>query len=571
MKIRLTDSIFKDSQFIGTRVLFALSADRLLAPFYEAVGKHPKAERYGGWESMGISGHSLGHYMTALSLCYETTGNCLAAEKARYVVDELSALQQDNGYICGFPEEKGFSGVFNDPENFKSAGFDLAGWWVPYYTLHKVIRGLIDVYEKIGYEKALRVVYSLCLWVYETTSTLNDEQRKRVLKCEYGGMNFVLSRLYRITGDERLRKASYFFCEEEMLIPLSENKDILTGKHANTQIPKIAGALEMYNNGGEDYLKASAENFFRMVSEDRSYAIGGNSVSEHFHELSQEPLEKNTCETCNSNNMLAFGKMLFEKDKVSRYYDYCERVLYNHILPSQDETGMKTYFVSLKSGHFKVYSTLEDSFWCCFGSGLENPFTYNEHISAESKEGIYVNLYIPSVIEGECGKFEIESAYPYEGSAKIKFLSDTDTSILLRKPHWCKGFSAEYNGSVFSREENGYVKIGGKFRQGEEIKIALPMNLKIHKKRDDEDQVYFTVGGIVLAERLGRENFPDDDHRKDQNELMDWCSIAVELLGSTETHRISNLEFTVDGHKLEPFFGIMHERYRVYFECTRKC
>lgn len=570
MKVYLNDSVFKNSQEIGKEVLFRLSADRLLAPFYEAMGKEPKAKRYGGWESMQISGHSLGHYMSALALCYETTDSEIAKEKAEYVINELSSLQQENGYICGFPEKESFGEVFSHPDDFRAEGFNLGGWWVPYYTLHKILRGLIDIYEKIGTERALEIVKKSGIWVYETLSSLTQEQRKRVLICEYGGMNFVLSRLYRITGDERFRKASCFFCEDELIVPLSENKDILTGKHANTQIPKLSGAMEMYENGGEQYLFDGAKNFFCMVSENRSYAIGGNSVSEHFHDLDAEPLEHNTCETCNSNNMLTLAKQLFSFEKTSDYYNYCEKVIYNHILASQDEEGMKTYFVSLKSGHFKVYSTLEDSFWCCFGSGLENPFTYNQHIFHETEKELYVNLYISSSAQSEDFSLSLESGYPYSENATLTFHSDNSKEIYLRKPFWCDDFRVEYKNSGYANTENGYVKIKGDFKKGESITINFPMKTEIYKKRDDENQVYFTYGGIVLAERLGKENFPESDHAKDQNELKDCPCISVKPINSTEIIKTGSLEFQVDGKVLEPFYDILHERYRVYFEIKDK-
>lgn len=565
MKIRLEESIFKSSQEIGEKVLLKLSADRLLAPCYEAVGKTPKEARYGGWEAKGISGHTLGHYMTALALAFESTGKEEYKKRADFIVDELAFLQQDNGYICGFPEKEGFSGVFENPETFTSAGFDLAGWWVPYYTLHKFFRGLIDIYEKSGNQKALSVVSKLGIWVYNTTSTLNDVQRKRVLRCEYGGMNQVLSRLYRITGDERFNKASRFFCEDDLLLPLSEKEDILSGKHANTQIPKIIGALEIYKNCGDTKYLDCAKFFFDTVSENRSYAIGGNSVGEHFHDLNTEPLETNTCETCNSNNMLVLAKELFDIEKNSKYYDYCEKVLYNHILASQDETGMKTYFVGLKSGHFKVFSTLEESFWCCFGSGLENPFTYNSHIFNFDNE-LYVNLYISATAECEHFSVTLKSEYPNSEIAELVFNTDTEKSVYLRKPCWCDDFSAEYKNKVYTETEKGYVKITGDFKKGDVIKIKLPMPLSVHKKRDNENEVYFTYGGIVLAERLGREKFPDDDHAKGENDLTGYEGISVEPIADTDIYSIGELEFSVDGHRLVPFYEILHERYRVYFE-----
>lgn len=570
--VRLTDGIFLDSQKIGEKMIDKLSCERLLAPFYEAVGKNPPAPRYGGWEAKGISGHTLGHYLTAMAKRFAATGSEDARKVAEYAADVLACLQKENGYICGFSEEQGFSGVFENKESFTSAGFDLAGWWVPYYTLHKVLRGLLDCYTLVGYENALKVAERLGLWVYNTTGTLNSEQRKRLLKCEYGGMNEALSVLYRITKDKRFKTASLFFCEEDILLPLSRGEDILTGLHANTQIPKIIGAVEIYNNGGEKYLVDAARFFFDTVTKNRSYCIGGHSVGEHFHKLSEEPLETNTCETCNSNNMLTLAKKLFALEHNGKYYDYCERVIFNHILGSQDENGMKTYFVGLKPGNFKVYSTPEESFWCCFGSGLENPFSYNEHIYYY-EGGLYINLFIPSTFKNENVAVSLNTDFPNAGNAVITFCGDAENeNILIRKPDWCREFYAEYNGEKFCETENGYVKISGSFKKGDNITVNLPCEFSVYRKRDDKNTVAYFYGPIVLCEPLGRENFPASDYAAGENDLTNYEGIETVPLQKMEMPvKIGDeLRFSLpdNGIELKPFYAVHHERYRVYFNLS---
>ena len=48
--------------------LLSLDPDRLLHNTRKYAGLAPKAELYGGWESQGIAGHTLGHYLSALAL-----------------------------------------------------------------------------------------------------------------------------------------------------------------------------------------------------------------------------------------------------------------------------------------------------------------------------------------------------------------------------------------------------------------------------------------------------------------------------------------------------------------------
>lgn len=563
MKTVLVDKLFFEFFETGRKMIMELSPDRLLAPCFEAMGKEPSAERYGGWEAKGISGHTLGHYMSALSFLYSASCDAEAKKRAEYCVNTLKDLQGDNGYIAGFPEKESFGKVFSDPDGFTVGGFELAGWWVPYYSLHKIFRGLLDIYENIGVKDALIVAANLGDWVYNTTSLLNYEQRLRLLKCEYGGMNDVLSRLYKHTGDEKYKTASEFFCEENLLLPLSKGEDILSGLHANTQIPKIIGALQVYFNGGDAYLYNAASFFWDTVVNNRTYAIGGHGAGEHFSGKSELPLKTNTCETCNTNNMITLSEMLWQKNKDSKYFDYIENALYNHILPSQDETGMKTYFVGLQPGNFKVYSTPEDSFWCCFGSGLENPFTYNKLIFHYS-ENLYVNLYIDS--EFECEGAAVRLKTVDKNVKALKFTKDYSGTVYFRKPDWCHDFALEYGGNRYFESENGYVKISDLFITGDLVKIHLPRKTEKHVKSDDGKFVYFTYGEILLAEHLGNENCPESDHASGENDLTEQKEIYCAPLKNTDVEKCGGLHFTVDGHVLVPFYEILHGRYRVYFE-----
>ena len=295
----------------------------------------------------------------------------------------------------------------------------------------------------------------------------------------------------------------------------------------------------------------------------RSYAIGGHGVGEHFCGLDEKPLKTNTCETCNTNNMITLSKMLWEKNHDGKYFDYIEKALYNHILPSQDEMGMKTYFVGLKPGNFKVYSTPEDSFWCCFGSGLENPFTYNKLIFNYGKD-LYINLYVDS--SAECENVSVRLNSFEDGIKKLEFTSDYNSTVYFRKPAWCKDFKAEYKDNEFSECENGYVKITAFFKKGDIVKIYLPKKLEKHIKNDDDSFVYFTYGEILLAQHMGNCNCPESDHAAGENDYTEQEEIYCAPLKTTDIEKCGEMKFTVDGHLLVPFYEILHGRYRVYFE-----
>ncbi|WP_174879791.1 beta-L-arabinofuranosidase domain-containing protein, partial [Metabacillus niabensis] len=379
-KVSLLNGIFKDSQEKGMEYLLYLDVDRLIAPCYEAVGKPPKKPRYGGWESTGISGHSIGHWLSAAATMYSLTSNEQLKQKLDYAIEELEIVQSfdDKGYVSGFSRSC-FDLVFTG--EFEVDNFSLSGGWVPWYSIHKIYAGLIDTYNLTGNEKALAIVIKLADWAKNGTDQLTDEQFQKMLICEHGGMNEAMADLYMITKNKDYLELAKRFCHQSILQPLANEVDELQGKHANTQIPKVIGAAKLYEITGDKTYKKMAQFFWKQVTRHRSYVIGGNSINEHFGPSDTEELGITTTETCNTYNMLKLTEHLFHWSQDVEYIDYYERALYNHILASQDpDSGMKTYFVSTQPGHFKVYCSPDESFWCCTGTGMENPARYTRNI-----------------------------------------------------------------------------------------------------------------------------------------------------------------------------------------------
>src|SRR5690625_1680565 len=142
----LKEGIFKESQDKGKEYLLYLNVDRLIAPCYEAAGKQPKAPRYGGWESTEIAGHSIGHWLSAAAVMYCATKEQGLLEKIKYALDELEKVQcfDPDRYLSGFPRDC-FDEVFSG--EFEVGRFSLGDSWVPWYSIHKIFAGLIDVYQ----------------------------------------------------------------------------------------------------------------------------------------------------------------------------------------------------------------------------------------------------------------------------------------------------------------------------------------------------------------------------------------------------------------------------------------
>lgn len=585
--VKLIDGIFNQSQEKGKEYLVYLDVDRLVAPCYEAVSQPAKKSRYGGWESTPISGHSIGHWLSAAASMYAATKDEELKKKLDYAVEELAHIQHydEDGYVGGF-NRSCFDIAFTG--DFEVQHFSLAGAWVPWYSIHKIYAGLIDVYAILGNKKALEVVTKLADWAKRGTDNLTEDQFQRMLTCEHGGMNEAMADIYTLTGNKDYLDLSLRFCHWAILDPLSRGVDELEGKHANTQIPKVIGAAKLYEVTGNEAFKRMALFFWNEVTKHRSYLIGGNSIGEHFGPVRQEKLGITTTETCNTYNMLKLTEHLYHWNHEAAYMDYYEKALYNHILASQDpDSGMKTYFVSTQPGHFKVYCSPDNSFWCCTGTGMENPARYTRNIYYREQDDLYINLFIASELKIEDKNVIVKQVTDFPKSNQVwlhvEAADDVFLSIHIRIPSWsASAVKAVINGvEAQSSSEHGYLTIARSWKAGDVVEICLPMALHTYTAKDDPNKIGIMYGPIVLAGALGHKDFPESDILGDHLKLNNHPLIDVPNL-VTDKEIVQEWIKPVEGETLTfetdaigqpgnakitliPFYDLHHQRYTIYW------
>lgn len=500
-EVKIEDSYRTNALNLELKYLRSLDLDRLLAGFYEAAGLKAKAERYGGWEVTEIQGHTLGHYIKAVSQAYAYTQEREFLERAEYLISGLKECQRDDGYLFAGREE-----IFDRVENKKPA-------WVPWYTMHKILSGVISVYVFTGNEDARQIAAKLGEWIYRRCTGWTEDIQKTVLAVEYGGMNDCLYELYEITGDQRFAQAAHQFDEIPLFQNLYENKDVLNGLHANTTIPKILGALKrhiVWNDSEGFYLKA-AENFWDLVVEHHSYVTGGNSEWEHFGKPDILDSERTACncETCNTYNMLKLSKGLFEVTKKRKYADYYSNTVLNAILSSQNpETGMTMYFQPMATGYFKVYGTPYESFWCCTGSGMENFTKLSEGIAYRDHEHMYITRYEDCELDWRTAGVRLQircTEADHIFKVQIEALKGSENSegheVRLLIPRWSKAdVKVSSEGAII---EEDWIILKGGLKKGNKITVEYPMELRCHGLSDNPHALAFTYGPYVLSAELG--------------------------------------------------------------------
>ena len=575
----LLDSYEQNAFELEKKYLKSLDADKLLKGFCEIADIELDAEKYGGWETSAIQGHTLGHYLTATAQSYISSKDEDFKKITDYMVSVLAKCQAENGYLAAIPE--------NHYEKIEKGDAD--GTWVPWYSLHKILAGLVSVYEFTENPQALKVASNLGDWVYSRTSKWSPETQKCVLNIEYGGMNDVLYDLYKFTKSEKHLSAAHSFDEITLFEPLYNGEDILNGKHANTTIPKIKGALNRYLVTKEDYYLQVAKNFWDIVINNHTYITGGNSEWEHFGESKILDGERTNCncETCNTYNMLKLTRDLFKITGDAKYADYYENTFINAILSSQNpKTGMTTYFQPMATGYFKVYSSPTDHFWCCTGSGMENFSKLSDSIYFNNAENLYVNRFTSSKIKWEEKDLEITQTADLP-NVKLTVNGSAKAKIVLRIPEWTTIPIIKINGEKIEYSATNNLIILEKEWNNDTIEYTLPMNVTVHRLPDNQNAVAFKYGPYVLSANMGnsemnttttgvnvtipKSNLNISDTLVIENDSVEnWLKNINENLVKDENDLFFTLKGTNQNLVFSPHYKQHTNRYGIYFHLEEK-
>jgi DUF1680 family protein len=586
-QVRLLDGPFKDAMLRSQKYLLSLDADRLLHMFRVTAGLPSSAKPYGGWEGpkVELRGHSLGHYLSGCALMYASTGDERFKSKAKSIVAELDRVQKampsrgfHEGYLSAFPEE-----LFDRVDAAQRV-------WAPYYTMHKIMAGLFDVYQHCGNKEALDIFVKLADWVKFRVDRLSDEQQQRALDTEFGGMMEVLENLYAITGDPEHLRIAREFDHRKIFDPLADGKDPLNGLHANTQIPKAIGAARDYELTGEKRYYDVARFFWQRVAHHRSYVIGGNSDGEMFFppETFSKHLSTRSTETCNTYNMLKLTRHIFAWEPSAEAMDFYERGLYNQILASQDpSSGMVTYYIPLRPGSYKTYSTPEDSFWCCVGTGMENHAKYGDTIYFRNDTSLFVNLFIASELDWKEKGLVVrqETRFPEEDTTRLIFEAKkaVPLAVKIRYPSWAKsGVKLKINGenSAVKSIPGSYFTVERTWKNGDLVEISFPMSIQVEGMPDNSKLAAILYGPIVLAGDLGTEGLANARrYGPNAPEMAKMPAVEIpslicdpkEISTKLKPEPGETLVFRTDGIGspsdvvLVPFYRVFEQRYTVYW------
>jgi DUF1680 family protein len=515
----LPNSDYHDAHEWNRGYMSRLEADRLLYTFRANAGLPTGAAKpLGGWEqpengqrSSELRGHFVGHFLTATAQL-AASGDKEAQARGDYMVGELAKCQAKLGgkYLSAFPTtwwdrlEKG------------------ERVWAPFYTIHKIMAGLFDMYRLAGNRQALQVVEGMAVWADEWTGRQPEPHMQKILDIEFGGIAETLYHLAAATDNERWAKVGDRFQKRSFINPLAAHRDELRGLHANTHIPQAIALARRYELSGDLRFHDAAAYFFHEVATARTYVTGGTSNNELWlaapRRLAAEwKLSPNTAECCCAYNMLKLARQLYSWKPDPAFFDYYEHLLLNHRIGTiRPEVGHTQYYLSLTPGVWKTFNTEDQTFWCCTGSGVEEYSKLNDSIYWRDSRGLYVNLFIPSEVDWAEKGFAMrqDTRFPDSPSTKLTVTAARPGAIeiRIRVPGWLEAAPAlKLNDRAFevSAAPGSYLTLHREWKAGDTIEMQLPMRLRVETMPDDPALQAFLYGPLALAGDLGNDGLTE--------------------------------------------------------------
>jgi len=568
----LKPSRVKQREALNTAYLLSLDPDRLLHNFRVNAGLPSTAKPLSGWEApgVGLRGHFTGHYLSAVAMLAERDKDTAAMRRLSYMVNELYKCQQafGNGYLSAFPEK-----------DFDTLEQKYGGVWAPYYTLHKIMQGLLDVYVRTGTRKAYMMVNDMAAYVDRRMSKLSPEAIDKMLYTpeanpsnEAGGMNDILYKLYEVSHNSRHLALARVFDRDWFLKPLANNQDILSGLHANTHIVLVNGFAQRYIITGDTLYRHAARNFWDMLTAHHAYANGSSSgprpnvvtptslTSEHWGvpDHLSNTMTKEIAESCVSHNTQKLTAMLFSWSGDAKYADAYMNTFYNSTMAIQNaQNGTVVYHLPLGSPQTKKFLQ-NDDFRCCNGSSVEAFAALNSGIYYHNDSTLWVNLYIPSRLNWKARSLVLEQSgnFPADPAAEFTFkeVKKARLTVKLLIPDWSKKFEVYINDQkqTVNAAPGSYLSLQREWKTNDKIRLVFHYDFYLKPMPDDENVFAIFYGPLMLAAETDSE-FILKGHRDD---ILKNITAA-----GGNAFRLRNEEKTF---VLRPLSDISQQSYGVY-------
>jgi len=573
-EVVLSDSWIKQRETLNINYLHQLDPERLLHNFRVNAGIKSEAQPLEGWEApnIGLRGHFVGHYLSACASLIEKNGDTLLQKRINYMVDVLWDCQQKSGgkYLSAFPEK-----------DFTTLETRYGGVWAPYYTYHKIMQGLLDVYTLTGNKKAYTMVLNMADYVKQRMDKLSPETIEKMFYTtnanpsnESGGMNDVLNNLYAVSKDSVHLRLASFFERKWFSQPLYEGKDILSGLHANTHLPLVIGFAKHYENTNDTYYRDATAHFWDILIHHHCYVNGsssgprpigvtpGSRLSEHWGVADHlsATLTDEIAESCVSHNTQKLTGTMFRWTASPECAEVYMNTFYNSILALQNsQYGTYVYHLPLSSPQKKKFLK-DNDFRCCNGSSIEAFTHLNSNIYFYNNNNFWVNLYIPSEVKWTTRGITISQNGNFPANPTVLFtVSTKKTARFAMNLFIPEGATRQskvlINGETVPIDIKplSYITIDRTWKSGDKIELTFDYSFNINTTPDNQNVLALYYGPVLLA-------FETDEELILKGNSADILN-SISKQGSEMVFMLKN---NGADYKLLPFYEIINSTYGVY-------
>ena len=559
------------TQFEQTQgIILGMNIDSLLKPFRLRAGQPAPGANMGGWydevpwrqTAAGWQGFAPGH----------ACGQWISALARGYAADRDSAKKKKiEDVLAGYGPA--ISGRFYS--NFR----------FPAYVYDKVVCGLIDAHEYCGLDRDFSLLN-------RTTDAVEPHLPPHALDRDKPQIDWRASigenttqdygwdepytlpeNLFlawkRGAGNRYRQLAPRFLLDKTYFDPLASGQNVLAGHHAYSFCNALSSAAQTYFATGSTKHLAAATNGFDMIDRTQSYASGGWGPDEAFRDPQSDDLYESLNKThhsfetpCGSYAHFKLTRYLLRVTRDGRYGDSMERVLYNTVLGAKPlQTDGTAYYYSDYNFHgSKFYHS--DKWPCCSGTLTQLAADYHILIYFRDKQGVYVNLYLPSQLSftaGNGAQFKLTQSgdYPYEGQIRFEVRANRPASfpLRLRIPVWVQNSSERaqirVNGApVGVQVEKGFATVARTWKDGDRIDLSLPMPVRLEAINPRHPNTVALVRGPLVLFALG-----EDPPRLSRDQLL-------------SVKRTNGGLWQAGAVNCKPFVDIEDEHFTTYINVT---
>ncbi|WP_416970683.1 beta-L-arabinofuranosidase domain-containing protein [Streptomyces sp. 4F14] len=502
--------------------------------------------------------------------CDETSGSTFTDSSGRGLTATLRRTwgsPSHPGFLAAYPETQ-----FIALESMTAS--DYTKVWAPYYTAHKILRGLLDAYAATGDAGALDLASGMADWMHSRLSKLPGATLQRMWGLfssgEFGGIVEALCDLHELSGEAEHLALARLFDLDRLIDACAANTDALDGLHANQHIPIFTGYLRLYDATGEERYLAAARNFWDMVVPHRTYAIGGTSDTEFWRarDVVAGVISETSAETCCAYNMLKLSRALFLHERDPKYMDHYERALFNQVLGSKRDAAdaekpLVTYFLGLDPGHVRDYTPKQGT-TCCEGTGMESATKYQDTVYFVAADGssLYVNLFAPSTLDWTEHGIRVvqDTAFPFEQGTALTVHGSGRFELRVRVPAWAvDGFRVCVNGQAVngSPVPGSYFAVAREWRDGDVVRVEAPFRMRVERTPDEPSLQSVFYGPVNLVARSASTSYlPVSLYRN--------AALSGDLASSFTAVEGKPLHFSLAGVEFAPFFEGTAEPSHVY-------